>query len=60
MGTLNQSEFNSIREVASSHITTACKLEDYAQKCSDPQIKQMFSQSAQGARQSAKKLTDML
>ena len=60
MGNLNQSEFNSIRETASCHITTAMKLEDYAQKCTDPQIKQMFTQGAQSARQGAKKLTDML
>ncbi|MCL1936159.1 MAG: hypothetical protein FWF57_07300 [Defluviitaleaceae bacterium] len=60
MSNRNQAELNSIREIVSCHMTSACKLDDYANKCTDPQIKQMFSQSAQSARQSASKLTNML
>ena len=60
MPNLNQSEFNSIREVASCHITTAMKLEEYASKCNDPQIRQMFTQSANDARRGAHQLTNML
>ena len=60
MSNLNQCEFNSIREVVGSHITTAMKLGEYAAKCNDPQIKQMFTQGAQDARKSANQLTNML
>ena len=60
MANINQSEFNSIREFAAAHQNVACKLDEYAGKCSDPQIKQMFTQASQSARQGAQKLTSML
>ncbi|MCL2236242.1 MAG: hypothetical protein FWB98_07375 [Defluviitaleaceae bacterium] len=60
MAGLSQMEFNSIREVAGGHVTTAHKLNDYAQKCTDPQIKQMFTKAAQDAMNSAQKLAGML
>ena len=60
MVNLTQVELSSIREVASNHLSVASKLDDYANKCTDPQIKNMFSTSAQGARTSAQKLIDML
>lgn len=60
MANFNQSEFNSIREIAGAHQTMACKLSDYANQCQDPQIKQMFSQASESAKQSAKNLTQML
>ena len=60
MPNLNQSEFNSIREIAGAHQTMACKLKDYSNQCQDPHIKQMFSQASDSAKQSAQKLTDML
>jgi len=60
MQNLNQQEFNSIREFATGHQLIACKLDDYSNKCTDPQIKQMFSQSSQSAKQAAQKLTQML
>jgi len=60
MANFNQSEFNSIREIASAHQTMACKLSDYSNQCQDPHIKQMFSQAAESAKQSAQNLTQML
>ena len=57
---LSQMEFNSIREIASGHITCATKLDEYASKCNDPQIKQMFQRAAQDARKSAQTLTGLL
>jgi hypothetical protein len=53
-------EFNSIREIASSHVTCANKLHEYAQKCTDGQIKQMFEKAAKDATNSAQKLAGML
>jgi len=38
----------------------AAKLNDFANKCSDPQVKQMFSQASTQAGQAASKLTQML
>ena len=60
MPNLNQLELSSIREVAGCHQTTACKLNNYANQCADPQIKQMFTQAAQEASKSAQKLIQML
>ena len=60
MSNSSQMEFNAIREIASGHVTCACKLNDYAQKCTDPQIKQMFTKAAQDAQKSAQTLAGML
>jgi hypothetical protein len=57
---LSQLEFNAIREIAGGHITVASKLNEYAQKCTDPQIQQMFQKAATDAKDSAKKLASML
>ena len=59
-GNVNLSELNSIRECVTSHQTVAAKLDDFANKCSDPQVKQMFSQASKQATQAASKLTQML
>ncbi|MDR3091569.1 MAG: hypothetical protein LBU36_05190 [Clostridiales bacterium] len=60
MATLSHSELNSVREVVTTHLTTASKLCTYAESCHDPQIKQMFGTAAQQARQSAQNLIQML
>jgi hypothetical protein len=60
MPNLSQMEFNSIREVAGCHVTSANKLNEYAQKCTDGQIKQMFEKAAQDAAKSVQKLAGML
>jgi len=60
MSNLNQSELNSIREVVGGHQTSACKLEDYANMCTDPNIKQMFSQGSKDAKKNAQDLINMI
>lgn len=60
MPNLSQMEFNAIREITGCHITSACKLNEYAEKCTDGQIKQMFSKAAQEAGKSAQTLANML
>ena len=57
---MNQMEFNSVRELAMAHTNSAAKLESYAQQCTDPEIKQMFSTSAKSAKKAAKDLTNLL
>ncbi|MCL2415297.1 MAG: hypothetical protein FWD01_00655 [Defluviitaleaceae bacterium] len=60
MANLSQLEMNFIRETASCHITAASKLSEYAQKCNDSQIVQMFQKAADDANRAAKNLTQML
>ena len=60
MGNVSQMEFNAIREIAGGHITVASKLNEFAQKCNDPQIKDMFENAAQDAKKSAMTLASML
>lgn len=60
MPNLSYSELNSIREVVTCHLTTASKLNSFAESCEDQQIKQMFNQASQQAKQSAQNLIQML
>ncbi|MTI94405.1 MAG: hypothetical protein FH749_02800 [Firmicutes bacterium] len=60
MSQLNQLELQNLRHLIGSHDTAAQKLEAYAQSCNDPQIKQMFQQSAQSARSAKQKLVSFL
>lgn len=60
MSDLSLSELNSIREVVTCHQMTSHKLQDYSNKCSDSQIKQMFGQAAQKAQESANNLISMI
>jgi hypothetical protein len=60
MAQLNQMEVQSIRECVGSHRTIAAKLNDYSEKCTDSQVKQMFSKAAQDAANSANQLLQLL
>jgi len=60
MATLTQVELSSIREMVASHRTTAVKLNDFAGQCSDPKIKQMFTQASTEANKSADNLMQKL
>ena len=60
MATLTQVELSSIREMVASHTTTAVKLSNFAGQCSDPKIKQMFTQASSEATKSANNLMQML
>lgn len=60
MTQLNQLELQNIRHLIGSHETAYKKLSSYAQQCTDPQIKQLFQQSAQDAQASKQKLMSFL
>ena len=57
---LNKLELENLRHLIYSHETAAQKLDDYAQQAADPQIKQMFQQSAQSAKTTKQKLLSFL
>ena len=57
---LNKQELQNLRHLIFSHETATQKLEEYAQQSVDPQIKQMFQQSAQSARTTKQKLMSFL
>jgi len=57
---LNQMELQNLRHLIGSHETAEKKLNFYAEQCNDPQIKQMFQQSAKSASQTRQKLLSFL
>lgn len=60
MAQLNQQELQNLRHLIGSHETAYKKLQTYAQQATDPQIKQMFQQSAQEAQNTKQKLMNFL
>ncbi len=60
MHQLNQMELQNLRHFIGSHETAAQKLNTYAQQCQDPQIKQLFQQSAQSAENTRQRLLSFL
>jgi hypothetical protein len=60
MSNLNELELQNLRHLIGQHETTAVKLDTYAQQCNDQQLKQMFQQSAQDARNTKNKLMTFL
>ncbi len=57
---LNQLELQNLRHLIGSHETAYQKLNTYSQQCNDPQIKQMFDQSAQDAQNTKRKLLSFI
>lgn len=57
---LNKLELQNLRHLIYSHETASQKLEQYSQQSVDPQVKQMFQQSAQSARTTKQKLMSFL
>ena len=57
---INQQELENLRHLIGAHDTSAQKLDTYAQQCTDPEIQQMFQQSANSARQTKQKLLQFL
>ncbi len=57
---ISQMELQNLRELISDHQTGATKLQEYAQQCTDQQLKQMLQQSAQSAQQTTQKLMSFL
>ncbi|MGI5911456.1 MAG: hypothetical protein ACOX6E_02575 [Syntrophomonadaceae bacterium] len=57
---INQMELQSLRHLIGAHENNEKKLNFYASQAQDPQIKQMFQQSAQSASQTRQKLLSFL
>jgi len=57
---LNQEELQNLRHLIGSHQTAEKKLNFYADNAQDPQVKQLFQQSAQSASQTRQKLMSFL
>ena len=60
MADLNQIELQHLRHLIGAHETTYQKLNTYASQAVDPQIKQMFTKSAQDALNTKQKLMSFL
>nr|WP_207669149.1 hypothetical protein [Natranaerovirga pectinivora] len=57
---LNEIELQNLRHIIGAHETASAKMNDYAQRCNDQQIKQYFQQSAQSAQQTKQQLMSFL
>ena len=60
MADLNQSELQNLRHLIGVHETAYQKLNTYSSQVVDPQIKQMFTKSAQDALNTKQKLMSFL
>ncbi len=60
MANLNQIELQHLRHLIGAHETAYEKLNTYSSQCVDPQIKQMFTKSAQDALNTKQKLMTFL
>jgi type III secretory pathway component EscR len=57
---LNEMELQQLRHIIGAHETAYAKMNDYAQRCNDQQVRQFFQKSAQGAQQSKQQLMSFL
>lgn len=60
MAQLNQLELQNLRHLIGAHDTISAKLNDYATKCQDMQVKQMFQQASNASKQTAQQLMGFL
>jgi len=60
MANLNQVELQNLRHLIGAHDTSYQKLNNYANQCVDPQIKQMFTKAAQDSLDTKQKLLTFL
>ena len=60
MPKLNEVELQNVRHLIGAHETAYQKLNTYASQAVDPQIKQMFTKSAQDALNTKQKLMSFL
>ena len=60
MANLNQIELQNLRHLIGAHETSYQKFNTYASQCVDPQIKQLFTKSAQDALNTKQKLMSFL
>ncbi|MBO9130830.1 hypothetical protein [Bacillus sp. 165] len=57
---LTELELENLRHLIGGHETVANKLDQYAQACSDPMLKQMLQQDARAARNTKQTLMSFL
>lgn len=57
---LTEVELQNLRHLIGAHETSYQKINDYAKNCVDPQIKQLFTKSAQEALNTKQKLMTFL
>jgi type III secretory pathway component EscR len=60
MSQLNQVELQNLRHLIGAHETAHQKLQAYAEQATDPEIKQFFQDSAQGAMKTKQQLLGFL
>lgn len=60
LSNVTQQELNSVKEIASGHLTMSCKFNSYANQVQDPQLKQMLQQSSTDAKTTATNLINSL
>ena len=60
MADLTQVELQNLRHLIGAHEISYQKLNNYSQQCVDPQIKQLFTKSAQDALNTKQKLLSFL
>ena len=60
MATLNQSELQNLRHLIGAHETAYQKLNTFSSQAVDPEIKQIFTKSAQDALNTKQKLMEFL
>lgn len=60
MQNLNELEVENLRHLIGGHGTVVNKLEQYAQNCTDPQLKAMLQKDAQDARNTKQQLMSFL
>ena len=60
MANLTQAELQNLRHLIGAHETSYQKFNNYAAQCVDPQIKQIFTKSAQDCLNTKQKLMSFL
>ncbi|MGN9163752.1 hypothetical protein ACTNDY_00505 [Tissierellaceae bacterium HCP3S3_D8] len=60
LNNITQQELNSVKEIASAHVTMSKKFEQYANQIQDSQFKQLFQQSSSDAQTTATNLINSL
>lgn len=60
MQNLTELEVENLRHLIGGHATIINKLDQYAQACTDPQLKQMLEKDAQDARNTKQQLMTFL
>lgn len=60
MSQLNQQELQTLRHIIGSQDTSLAKMQNYAQKANDPQVRMYFENAAQDAEKTKNKLLTFL